>query len=79
MTQAIIDEAKPYGIAVHDQIIVGKGGFKGLTHLYPSLLYGLRQAGYIESHNVAIEHRRAEYRYDRLPKFAEDLVLRRRH
>jgi DNA repair protein RadC len=33
MTKAIIDVAKPLGIAVHDHIIVGKEGhasFKGL-------------------------------------------------
>ncbi len=33
MTQAIVDGAKPLGIAVHDHIIVGKEGyasFKGL-------------------------------------------------
>jgi hypothetical protein len=33
MTQAIVDVAKPLGIAVHDHIIVGKEGhasFKGL-------------------------------------------------
>src|SRR5438046_5312074 len=33
MTQAIIDIAKPLGIAVHDHIIVGKGGHASLKAL----------------------------------------------
>jgi len=33
MTQAIIDMAKPLGIAVHDHIIVGKQGHASLKGL----------------------------------------------
>jgi DNA repair protein RadC len=33
MTQAIIDVAKPLGIAVHDHIIVGKEGHASLKGL----------------------------------------------
>jgi DNA repair protein RadC len=46
MTEAIVDVAKPLGIAVHDHIIVGKDGhasFKGLKLIsfsYPSPLVG---------------------------------------
>src|SRR6516225_7976462 len=42
-----------------------------------SFLQGLKEAGYVEGQNVAIEYRYAENQYDRLPGLAVDLVRRR--
>jgi putative ABC transport system substrate-binding protein len=38
---------------------------------------GLNETGYVESRNVALEYRRAEGQYDRLPALAADLVQRK--
>jgi putative ABC transport system substrate-binding protein len=44
------------------------------AHLLAAFREGLRDTGYIEGKNVAIEYRWAEGRYDRLPALATELV-----
>jgi putative ABC transport system substrate-binding protein len=41
------------------------------------ILQGVKETGYVEGQNVAIEYRYAENQYDRLPALAADLVRRR--
>jgi putative ABC transport system substrate-binding protein len=50
------------------------GGFPGPTHWTTTLRTDLRDLGYVESKNVAIESRFAENKPDRLPALADELV-----
>jgi putative ABC transport system substrate-binding protein len=58
-------------------------GFLGAPSPGPYALYvaavrqGLKEAGFVEGQNLAIEYRWAEGQYDRLPGLAADLVSRR--
>ena len=46
------------------------------THLVTAFRQGLRDAGFVEGQNVAIEFRSAEDRLDRLPALVADLISR---
>jgi putative tryptophan/tyrosine transport system substrate-binding protein len=52
------------------------GSFTRYAHLVTAFQQGLRQAGYVEGQNVAIEYRWADGNFDRLPAIASDLVRR---
>jgi len=61
--------------------VVGFLGSQSADNEYKNIivpfLQGLKEAGYVEGQNVAVEYRYAENQMDRLPALAADLVRRR--
>ena len=49
----------------------------GYAPMASAFRQGLKETGYVDGHNVAIEYRWAEGRNDRLPSFVADLVQRK--
>jgi putative tryptophan/tyrosine transport system substrate-binding protein len=47
-----------------------------ILRLLTAIRRGLRESGYIEGRNMAVEYCWAQDRYDRVPALAEDLVRR---
>ena len=55
----------------------GTGDGSGGNHFVEAFRSGLREMGFIEGQNVAIEYRFAENRVERLPELVADLIRRR--
>src|SRR5262249_45337488 len=74
--------AAPWPLAARGQPAMPVVGFVGSTSpgslrdAVAAFHRGLRETGYVEGQNVAIEYRWAEGQYDRLPGLAADLVHR---
>ena len=55
----------------------GQSADDDYKYITAAFLQGLKEAGYVEGQNVAVEYRYAEEQLDRLPALAADLVRRR--
>ena len=56
--------------------VLGSTSADGLADILPGFRQGLKNSGYIEGQNVAIEYRWADNQIDRLPALASELVRR---
>jgi ABC-type uncharacterized transport system substrate-binding protein len=69
-------------LAAHAQPAMSVVGFLGSSsssdrgRLVTAFRQGLREIGYVDGQNVAIEYRWAQDQYDRLPELAADLARR---
>src|SRR5262245_61355902 len=50
---------------------------ENVPHFVPAFQQGLKEAGFIEGQNIAVEYRWARGQYNRLPELAADLVSRK--
>jgi putative ABC transport system substrate-binding protein len=57
--------------------ILASGSLVRLQAIYRPFLQGLKETGYVDGQNVAVEYRYADNQYDRLSALAADLVRRR--
>jgi putative ABC transport system substrate-binding protein len=49
---------------------------ENVPHFVPAFLQGLKEGGFVEGQNIAVEYRWAHGQYDRMAKLAADLVSR---
>jgi putative tryptophan/tyrosine transport system substrate-binding protein len=54
--------------------VLGSTSPAGRAHLLAAFQQGVRETGYVEGQNVAVEYRWAQGKYDQLPDLAADLV-----
>jgi len=64
------------GARKHGSHLAARGA-RTAAHFTVPLLQGLKETGYVEGQNVAVEYQYAENQIDRLPALAADLVRRR--
>jgi putative ABC transport system substrate-binding protein len=57
--------------------VIGVLNSQSAVNVSAAFLQGLKETGYVDGQNVAIEYRWADNQYDRLPALAADLVSRR--
>jgi putative ABC transport system substrate-binding protein len=73
--------AAPFAARAQQSVVSVIGYLGSASHASGAFLaafrQGLKDSGYVEGANVAIEFRWAEGRYERLPSLASDLVRRR--
>jgi putative tryptophan/tyrosine transport system substrate-binding protein len=56
---------------------LNQGSAQPSTYLVAAFRKGLKEIGYVEGYNVAIEYRWAESQYNQLPELAADLISRK--
>jgi len=74
IARPLVGHAQPPTIPVVG--LLSSLGASDRGRIVPPFHQGLREAGYVDGENLAIEYRWAEGRYDRLPALAADLVRR---
>jgi ABC-type uncharacterized transport system substrate-binding protein len=68
--------ARAQQVAVPVIGFLGSASAAEWSHLVATFREGLKETGYVDGQNAAIEYRWAEGHYDRLPRLADDLVRR---